>query len=136
MLLLTQGEVRQKNLPNLARAHFQIYFPADPNFELALLCGCCEDVRGKPFHVFMNDVPKSLKIALAIISLVVPLLTIIGNYAIYGYRIEALEMQVRAIQEDRSRRIEEYQRWQQQISTDVATTRTNVEWIRQELQRK
>ena len=84
----------------------------------------------------MNDVPKSLKIALAIVSLIVPLLTIIGNYAIYGYRIESLEMQVRSIQDDRARRQEEYQRWQQQISTDIATTRTNVEWIRQELQKR
>ena len=84
----------------------------------------------------MNDVPKSLKIALALITVAVPFLTVVENYAIYGYRIESLETQVRAIQDDRSRRIEEYQRWQQQISTDIATTRTNVEWIRQEIAKK
>jgi hypothetical protein len=79
----------------------------------------------------MNDIPRSLKISLA-----VPFMTVVGNYAIYGFRIEALETQVRAIQDDRARRFEEYQRWQQQISTDVATTRTNVEWIRQEMQKR
>jgi hypothetical protein len=84
----------------------------------------------------MNDVPKSLKIALALITLAVPLLTVVGNYAIYGYRIENLETQVRAIQEDRARQLDAYRSWQQQISTDVATTRTNVEWIRQEMQKR
>ena len=83
---------------------------------------------------FMNDVPKSLKIALAIVSLIVPLLTVIGNYAIYGYRIEALEIRLTNDEHDQQQRLDEYHVWQEQISTDVATTRTNVEWIRQEMQ--
>jgi len=83
----------------------------------------------------LNDVPKSLKMALAMITIAVPFLTVVGNYAIYGYRIESLETQVRSIQEDRARRLDEYRHWQEQISTDVATTRTNVEWMRQAMQK-
>ena len=84
----------------------------------------------------MNDVPKSLKIALAVVSLIVPLLTVIGNYAIYGYRIEALEIRLTNDEREQERNQDAYHSWQQQISTDVATTRTNVEWIRQEMQKR
>jgi len=84
----------------------------------------------------MNDVPKSLKVALAIVSLIVPMLTVIGNYAIYGYRIEALEIRLTNDEREQTQQQDEYRTWQQQISSDVATTRTNVEWIRQEMQRR
>ena len=84
----------------------------------------------------LNDIPKSLKIALALITVAVPLLTIVGNYAIYGYRIEALEIRLSNDERDSQERRDQLQVWEQQISTKVATTDTNVEWIRQEMLRR